>query len=63
VASIDDELRRGVKQKKKNIHDIERMHTEMGTRVYQAGVLMGAEKRRRKESFAVRETERSFPGA
>lgn len=39
------------------------MHTEMGTWVYQACVLMGAEKRRRKESFAVRETERSFPGA
>lgn len=47
----------------KKYSQIERMHTEMGTRVYQAGVLMEAEKRRRKESFAVRETERSFPGA
>lgn len=52
------------KKEKKNIHAIEGMRNEIVTRaVYRSDILMGAEKRRRKKSFArVAKLRNHFPG-
>lgn len=64
VASIDDELRCGIKKEgKKYPYDRENAQRNRNVGVYRVSVLMGTKKRPRKESFAGRETEKSFPGA